>query len=337
MTLAQYMEMCLLHPEHGYYNQPTPIGARGGFITAPEISQMFGEMVGLALAACWQDQGSPPAFALLDLGPGRGTLMSDCLRATGRVEGFRSAARLHLFEASRSLRNVQMARLGAFDPVWPRSLMELPAMPLFAIANEFIDVLPVRQFRRIGRGWAECMVGLKKGALTMGFVSCDASVGINDRFGHCVEGDIVEIRPAAEQITSTLAGHIARHGGLLLIIDYGEEKLTGPTFQAVTDHQSADPMAAPGNADLTSHVDFGGLIGAAAPLAHAGPCPQGAYLECLGITERARSLAAELRERELAEHTAAFRRLVHPEEMGNLFKVLALYPPDAPVPPGFVT
>lgn len=335
MTLEQFMEICLLHPTHGYYNRPVPIGAAGSFITAPEISQMFGEVIGLALAASWQELGSPSAFVLLDLGPGRGTLMADCLRATAQVPGFNTSARLHLFEASRTLRAEQSACLRAHAPVWLKVLEELPALPLLAVANEFFDALPIRQFRRDPAGWSECVIGLRDEQLSMGFVPLKNGAADKGLFRHRTVGDIVEIRPSAKRIIATLAEHIAAQGGLLLVIDYGDTTLTGTTFQATTDHQTADPLAAPGTADLTAHVDFGSLIQAAEALAHAGPCPQGAYLERLGITARARALTAGLAGTALKEHAAAFQRLVHPDEMGHLFKVLALYPHTAPQPPGF--
>ncbi len=335
MTLEQYMELCLLHPTHGYYNRPAPIGRSGGFITAPEISQMFGEIIGLALAASWQDAESPAAFTLLDLGPGRGTLMADCLRATARVPGFNTSAHLHLHEASHTLRAEQSSRLAMHAPIWLATLDALPPRPLFAVANEFFDALPIRQFRRDPTGWSECMVGLRAEDLALGFVPLAGDPAIVHRFSHCAVGDIAECRPTAEQIIRTLAAHIATHGGLMLIIDYGDTMLSGSTFQAVSEHCTTDPLAAPGTADLTAHVDFDALIAAARPLAHAGPCPQGTYLERLGIAARATTLAERLTGKAREEHTAAFQRLVHPDAMGQLFKVLALHPPATPTPPGF--
>jgi len=334
ITLADYMGLCLLHPAHGYYATRDPLGAAGDFTTAPEISQMFGELIGLALAQSWLDQGAPNPCALTELGPGRGTLMSDILRATAKVPGFHDAAQIHLVEASATLRAVQAQTLGTASPVWHDTVADLPALPLFVVANEFFDALPIRQARRDGGAWRERCVGAADGALCFGLTSQTALPALRGRLEDTKDGDIVEFSPLSTATTAELGTRIAAQGGAALIIDYGDWRSLGDTFQALQDHAPADPLAAPGHADLTAHVDFEALALAAAPARHSRVTPQGIFLERLGITARAQTLAKSLSGDALAAHIAAHRRLTHPSEMGTLFKVMALYPEGAAPPPG---
>ncbi|MEZ5796083.1 MAG: SAM-dependent methyltransferase [Paracoccaceae bacterium] len=334
ISLADYMAECLLHPVHGYYTTRPPFGAAGDFITAPEISQMFGELLGLALAQYWLDLGAPAAFTLAEPGPGRGTLMADVLRATARVPGFHAAARVVLVEASPRLRAVQRQALAAHRVAWVEGLAELPQAPLMLIANEFFDALPIRQFTRSGGGWAETMVGLRDGRLALGRGPVAPLGGLADRLADTAEGEVVETCPAAAPAMAEIAGRIARHGGLALVVDYGDGPSRGDTFQALRGHAYADPLEAPGEADLTAHVDFAALARAARPCATA-LVPQGALLERLGIGARTRALAAGLQGAALQAHLAARHRLTAPEEMGTLFKALAVYPQGAPLPAGF--
>jgi SAM-dependent MidA family methyltransferase len=336
ISVADFMADCLLHPDHGYYTTRDPLGTGGDFTTAPEISQMFGELIGLALAQSWLDQGRPRPFTLAELGPGRGTLMADALRAAGSVPGFREAARIVLVEASPVLRARQAQALAGHDPQWIDSAAALPRQPLWLIANEFFDALPVRQFLRDGPGWRERLVGLRDGALAFGLGQVAAHPALTGRLEDTRDGDLVEIRPAAVPIIATLAGRIASHGGAALIVDYGDWCSLGDTLQAVRGHARADPLAGPGSADLTAHVDFAALCDAtrAAGCAHTRLTPQGIFLERLGISDRARALAAGLGGEALNDLVAAHRRLTHPEEMGNLFKVIGLYPSDTAPPPG---
>jgi SAM-dependent MidA family methyltransferase len=334
MPLADYMAACLLHPTQGYYATRDPLGAAGDFTTAPEISQMFGEMLGLCLAQAWLDQGAPAPFALAELGPGRGTLMADILRATARVPGFHDALGLHLVETSAPLRQAQAARLAGHAPHWHESIERLPDLPLFLVANEFFDALPVRQFLRAGSGWRERMVGLQEGALALGLSQPAPVAALSHRLEDTEEGQIVETCAPAEAIAQEIGARLARRGGLALITDYGGWRSIGDTFQALQDHAPADPFAAPGHADLTAHVDFEALARAAAPAQCSGLTAQGVFLERLGITRRAEALAANLSGAALESHVAAHRRLTHPDEMGSLFKALALFPDGAPPPPG---
>ncbi|GLS88070.1 ATP synthase subunit beta [Cypionkella aquatica] len=331
ITLAEYMADCLLHPQHGYYATRDPFGASGDFTTAPEISQMFGELLGLCLAQSWLDQGAPARFTLAELGPGRGTLMADVLRATQRVPGFHAAAEVLLVEASATLRARQRSTLGEHPVRWTD---QLPSgdTPLYFIANEFFDALPIRQFTRTPEGWSETLIGLANHQLCMG-KSAPAPIALLDhRLADTAPGDVIEICPAAPAIAQTIAAQIESHGGAALILDYGDWISRGDTFQALQAHRFTDPLADPGNADLTAHVDFAALASAAKSYAYT---TQAQFLTALGIEHRAAQLAAKLQGEALAQHNAATRRLTAPEEMGKLFKALALFPSYAAKPPGF--
>jgi SAM-dependent MidA family methyltransferase len=335
LTIADYMADCLLHPDHGYYTTRPPFGPEGDFITGPEISQMFGELLGLCLAQAWQDQGAPAAFALAELGPGRGTLMADVLRATRHVPGFHAAARVVLIEASPALRARQQATLTPHPVQWADRIDALPEVPLFLLANEFFDTLPIRQFQRHAEGWQERLVGERDGGLAFGLSCATRMAALEHRLADTVPGDIVETCAPAQAIVADIAQRIDRFGGAALLIDYGDWHSRGDTLQALRRHAFADPLADPGEADLTAHVDFEALAQAAAPCTATGPVPQGVLLERLGITARAQALARRMTGAALTAHIGAHRRLTHPEEMGKLFKALALHPRRAPPPPGF--
>jgi len=332
ITVADYMTECLLHPVHGYYTTREPFGAAGDFTTAPEISQMFGELVGLAVAQAWLDRGSPAPFVLAELGPGRGTLMADLLRASRGVPGFHSAARVTLVEASPRLRAVQAATLSGQAPAWVDRIEDLPQAPLFLIANEFLDALPIRQFQRNPEGWHERLVGLRDGALAFGLSAVLPQVPETPAFHHAAEGALVEDNLPARQAVAAVAHRIARHGGAAYWIDYGGWRSGGDTLQALRRHAPDDPLAHPGEADLTAHVDFEPLVALAPAFAYD---TQGAVLTRLGIDARADRLARGLGGARLESHRAAHRRLTHAEEMGSLFKVLAVTSAGAPPPPGF--
>lgn len=337
MRLDRYMAECLLHPAHGYYATRDPFGRAGDFITAPEISQMFGEMLGLCLAQVWLDQGRPAPFVLAEAGPGRGTLMADMLRAMRAVPGMAEAARIHLIEASATLRGVQRETLKGHAVTWLDRVEDLPEAPLFLVANEFFDALPIRQYERRGTAWAERIVGAEDGRLVPGLAAPLPVAALEPRLADTREGDVVELCPAAPGIVAAIAGRIARHGGGALIVDYGGWHSLGDTFQALKDHAPCDPFAEPGAADLTAHVDFEVLAQAAraAGAVASGLTAQGVLLERLGITARAQALARGLSGERLETHVAAHRRLTHPDEMGHLFKGLAIRPAHAPLPPGF--
>lgn len=336
ITMAEYMAECLLHPQYGYYATRDPFGQAGDFTTAPEISQMFGELIGLFLAQCWIDQGRPAPFVLAEIGPGRGTLMADALRAIASVPGMRSAARLHLVEASPTLRARQRETLGAAEVTWHDRIEDLPEGPLFLVANEFFDALPVRQFLRAGSGWRERQVGLIDGRLAPCLGPETGDGGPADRLEDTGPGEIVELCPALPAIAGDIARRIARHGGVGLAVDYGGWHSRGDTLQALRAHRPVGPFEAPGEADLTAHVDFEALARAflRAGAASTAMTAQGVFLERLGITPRARVLARGLADAALQSHLAAHRRLTDPGEMGQLFKAIACFRAGAAMPPG---
>ncbi|MDU8942994.1 class I SAM-dependent methyltransferase [Ovoidimarina sediminis] len=340
MPLSEYMAACLTHPEHGYYTGRDPLGARGDFTTAPEISQMFGELLGLSLAQAWIEAGAPAAVTLAEAGPGRGTLMADILRATRGVPGFHAAVTILLIEVSPTLRAVQAKALSDYDVTCAEGIEALPERPLYLVANEYFDALPIRQFRREKTGWSERMVGLgPQGELAFGW-SPAAPVGLLvPREADTEQGDIVEVNLQGEADAERIGRHIAAHGGAALIVDYGDDRSLGDTFQAVRAHGFADPLDAPGAADLTAHVDFGALARAAmsAGAAVSAITPQGVFLERLGITERARAIARGLGGPALDAHIAAHRRLTHPQEMGHLFKAMSIHSTTGAPPPGLET
>ncbi|WP_299152066.1 SAM-dependent methyltransferase [uncultured Tateyamaria sp.] len=336
ITIAEYMTTALLHPTHGYYTTRDPFGTQGDFTTAPEISQMFGELIGLCLAQSWLDQGAPSDFVLAELGPGRGTLMADILRATATVPGFLASAQVVLVEASPALRKTQAEMLKDHAPTWVNGVEDIPPGPLWLVANEFFDALPIRQFVREGNGWRERCVGLEDGHLTFGLSPLGPQTALEHRLEDTTDGDLVELCAPATALIRHIAPQIAERG-CALIVDYGDWCSQGDTLQAVRGHAPTDPLADPGNADLTAHVDFEALVRAAAPAAHTMVTPQGVFLERLGITQRAETLAQHLRDIALEHHIAAHRRLTHAGEMGNLFKVLGLFPSHAAPPPGLTT
>lgn len=335
MTIADYMTLCLSHPEHGYYIKADPLGAGGDFTTSPEISQMFGELLGLCLAQSWIDQGQPSPFVLAELGPGRGTLMADMLRACRQVPGFVDAAQVWLVETSPVLRQKQAGTLKDFGPCWANSITELPDLPLFLVANEFFDALPIRQFVRMETGWQERMIGLTDGELSFGLA---APMDINlpdDLADRTSPGDLVEFSIPSQSLMGDISACIKDQSGVAIIVDYGDWASPGDTFQAVRNHQKTTPFDAPGFSDLTAHVDFAALVRAVTGVRATGMTDQGVLLERLGITARARHLAMNLRGKALENHIAAHRRLTHIDEMGSLFKAIAFYPSDKPAPPGF--
>ena len=334
LTIAEYMADCLLHPTFGYYATRDPLGESGDFITAPEISQMFGELVGLCLAQAWMDRGAPDRIALVELGPGRGTLMEDMLRATRRIPGFHRALEVHLVEASPVLRRRQTETI-PMAVTHHDTLDTLPEAPLLLVANEFFDALPIRQFLRDGPAWRERVIGLQDGALAIGLSDRTNSEVLAGRLTDTSKGDVIETCPSAFPIAAEIGRRIAEHGGVALIIDYGDWHSLGDTLQAVKGHEAADLLDTPGSADLTAHVDFEVIAQACAPATTTRLTPQGIFLERLGVTQRAQALAQSLKGDALESHIAAHRRLTHPDEMGTLFKAIAIIEKDSPLPPGF--
>lgn len=337
--VAEFMALALGDPDHGYYMRRDPLGAAGDFVTAPEISAVFGELIGLWVVAVWEAMERPAPCALVELGPGRGTLMADAWRAIAAAAPACAAALgLHLVERSPVLRaRAEQALASVRDRcVWHRHIDDVPRAPLIVIANELFDALPIEQYVRVDGGWARRMVGIDDDAL--GFVLGPApGFEIPEAFGPVVEGDVVEICGEGEDLVRTIAGRLGCDGGAALIIDYGHARsAAGETLQAVRGHRFADVLAAPGEVDLSHHVDFAALARAARATGAStlGPIPQGLFLGRLGAGERAEALAAAQSVRADAV-LGAVRRLLHPGRMGLLFKVLAITDPRLPAPPGF--
>ncbi len=333
IPVAQWMARALGDPRHGYYVTRDPLGAGGDFTTAPEISQMFGELIGLWAADLWQRAGAP-RVRLVELGPGRGTLMADLWRATARVPGFHAAATLHLVETSPVLRAAQAARLPQAH--WHDALAQVPDdAPLLVIANEFFDALPVRQLLRTAAGWRERLVAHDGTRFVTGAGALPLDALVPAALADAPVGAVWESCPAGAAIAAEIGARLVAHGGAALIIDYGYSgPATGDTLQAVRAHDYADPFADPGHADLTAHVDFTALRDAAGVPAQ-GPVGQGDFLSALGIAMRAEALKARADTATRAQIDAATARLT--VTMSRLFKVLALTAPGWPSPAGFAT
>lgn len=329
LTMAAYMELALQHPEHGYYRVRKPVGRVGDFITAPEVSQMFGEMIGVWAAEAWRNLGKPPAFALLELGPGRGTMMADLLRATARVPGFAEAKRLYLLESDAALRDEQKTRLSGYTPTYIAALDDLPDLPLIVVANEFFDALPVRQFEQTFRGWAERCVGVENDKLARvlrPLTEAELPL-VPEPLRNHAPGTVAEVSPQAQHFARDLAARLKRKGGIALIIDYGYvAPPLAPTIQAVSRHAFADILAAPGEIDLTAHVDFAALAAAAhaADAVTTQVMGQGEFLKMLGIELRAETLKLRATPEQAADIDIALARLLSPDRMGQLFKVMEI-------------
>jgi NADH dehydrogenase [ubiquinone] 1 alpha subcomplex assembly factor 7 len=340
ISVADYMEACLADANAGYYRSRQPIGAEGDFITAPEISQIFGELIGVWAAAVWQSMGEPKSLIVAELGPGRGTLMADALRAWESVPGFFGSASIALIETSPVLRDAQRETLRAVAaPLdWHERIEDVAEGPLILIANEFLDALPIRQFVRRGDHWLErCVTVDQGGAFAFTEMETAASPSTSLK-GKVADGAICEDRPAVELLVSELASRAERAPLAALFIDYGhEESGLGDTLQAMRKHRYADPLASPGEADLTAHVDFAALRRAADThrLTAWGPLPQGEFLLKLGLGLRRDRLLEQAREGQKTLLASGAARLVDPQQMGTLFKAMALTSEGLLPPPPF--
>ncbi|HLO75327.1 MAG TPA: SAM-dependent methyltransferase [Magnetospirillum sp.] len=337
ITVADFMAEALGHPEHGYYTTREPFGTQGDFTTAPEISQMFGEMIGLWAAVTWQMLGSPERVVLAELGPGRGTLMADLLRAAATVPPFLKAAEIWLVETSPRLQARQRQTLAGNEVRWAERFEDLPDGPLIVVANELFDALPIRQFEKTGGIWRERMVGLAGDAFA--FVpGPEAEPELPAEVLAAADGAIAETCPQGRELAAAIGRRISRTPGAALIIDYGHALSgVGDTLQAVKRHRFHPVLEKPGRADITAHVDFEALAAAAIPARAWGPATQGAFLSALGIQARAGMLAQAGGPKVAADIAGQMRRLIDPQEMGTLFKVLALAHPALPAPIGFAS
>ncbi len=329
IPIAQFMGAANAH----YYATRDPLGAAGDFTTAPEISQMFGELIGLCLADL-RDRAGKPDARYVELGPGRGTLAADALRAMTRA-GF--APQVHFVETSPTLRATQRERVG--DARWHDAVATLPEdAPLLIVANEFFDALPIRQLVKAADGWRERLVACQDTLFLPIPGRADLTGVVPPHLRDAPPGSIVETSPDSVTIMRTLAARLARQGGALIVIDYGHGNgpSIGDTLQAVRAHDYANPFDTPGEQDLTAHVDFATLAAAAqaeGSVTH-GPIGQGRWLEALGIAARAAALARSAPER-TEEIGAAHQRLTAGDQMGKLFKVLGVTAPGWPAPAGF--
>lgn len=331
LTVAQYMSICLADPDAGYYATKEPFGRDGDFITAPEVSQMFGELIGAALLSAHEALGSPDSFQLVEIGPGRGTLMSDLLRMAALRPAFLKAARLNLVETSPRLRKIQGKTL-ARSPLTPEfrdTFNDVPDGPVLLVANEFFDALPIHQFVKTGEGWLERQVGLDgNDELAFGLGATrlpDADVPAS--CSNAAPGTILETQPMANAIAEEIGNRIARFGGAAILIDYGYLRTApGDTLQALYKHKYDDALAHPGEADLTAHVNFEAL-GAAASRGGASvlsTMTQAEFLLQSGLLQRAGALGAGKSHKEQEAIRDAVERLAAPDQMGDLFKVLAV-------------
>jgi NADH dehydrogenase [ubiquinone] 1 alpha subcomplex assembly factor 7 len=341
ITVAEYMASALSDPRHGYYRTASPIGTEGDFTTAPEISQMFGELIAAWLVECWMQMGRPLPVRLIELGPGRGTLMSDILRVAARLADWGASAEIHLVEINPALRRCQALALAAYRTVWHDSLATVPGGPALLIANEFFDALPIRQLVFHAGAWRERRIGWSED-LGFHFVVDALPTPLAALLPAAVKtaqaGEILEISPASVGLMTEIAERCRDDRGAALIVDYGRaETGCGESLQAVRRHRSADILVDPGTADLSALVDFARLAQAAreAGAAAFGPATQGDFLRALGIEARARRLEASASSDQRRDIEHAVERLTGKAAMGNLFKVLAVAAPEI-VPGGFV-
>ncbi len=342
VSVADFMTQCLCHPKFGYYMTRDPFGVDGDFTTAPEISQCFGELLGLWAAITWQQMGSPNQIHLVELGPGRGTLMSDALRAVKSVPGFLDAVDIHLVEISPTLKEKQQDALKEYDVNWHTGITDIPDGPALFIANEFFDALPIRQFEKGAKGWAERFIDIDPDGEGLRFVlqSDEAANALMPKAlkGKEDQAGLFEISVVTQSIATGLAERLVEQGGAILALDYGYAKPAfGETLQALKDHKYIDVLATPGEADLTAHVDFDTLANSFKDGGAKvwGPMGQGEFLERLGITQRMQTLLQHAAPDQQETIIAAHKRLCSPEEMGSLFKVICATHPTQPAPPAF--
>jgi NADH dehydrogenase [ubiquinone] 1 alpha subcomplex assembly factor 7 len=326
MPIDRYMGLCLGHPQHGYYMTRDPFGRAGDFTTAPEISQVFGELIGVWVAQVWQLMGEPRHFALVELGPGRGTLMADILRVLAKAEKCLKAASVQFVETSPVLRDAQASRVP--QATWHHTVASLPPLPTILIANEFFDALPIRQFeRKQGRIFERC-VGLAGDNFAVGLVPSPQLLPFK------ADG-VFEDGVFRNTVAAQLADHLKTLGGAALVIDYGHlRSALGDTLQALRNHAPCEITHHPGDADITSHVDFETLgrsfVRGGARL--AGVMTQGDFLNAMGLEARTQRLAQSLNGEAQAQFLAASNRLAAQGQMGEMFKCLAVTSPDLPPP-----
>ncbi|MBX2834621.1 MAG: SAM-dependent methyltransferase [Micavibrio sp.] len=332
ISVGEYMSLCLAHPEHGYYMKKDPFGASGDFITAPEISQMFGEMIGVWVADMWMQMGAPGDFILLECGPGRGTLMGDILRAVRGVNGFYDAAKIHLMEISPYLKNLQKNALSDYQVEWIGGVEDLPVdLPIIAIGNEFLDALPFTSIVQQKGQWKERVIELNESdAFDFGVREWCQDYDIPLKKMIESDGVIFEYSKEREAFIHALSQCIFASGGAGLMIDYGHEKSAiGDTFQALKNNSYIDVFEECGDADLTSHVDFEALKNALPEgVKRSKIVRQGDFLRALGIVHRAEALMQRADEKQRGDIQKSLNRLCASDQMGKLFKAFCFYKDD---------
>ncbi len=328
ISIAEFMQLALMHPQYGYYQKQQPFGETGDFITAPEISQMFGEMVGVWVASIWQQLGCPKDFCLLELGPGRGVLMDDVLRATKHLDGFHKCVSVVMVEQSAALQQKQKERLNPWNINihWLSTAEKLPRKPTIVIANEFFDALPIHQFIKTPQGIREKLVGLDNHSLEFVLSSANASFSYLAHWQEQIEmNQVIETSPASIHVMEQLAEHISQMGGAGLFIDYGYEMPAfGDTLQAVKNHKYHEVLKDIGEADITAHVNFTALAEAAkfTGCKQQQVISQKDFLKNMGIEVRAKELLKKANAKQKLSIESSLHRLIGDAEMGKLFKVL---------------
>jgi len=337
------MEVALGDPEFGYYMTKEPFGVAGDFITAPEISQIFGELIGLWCAALWLQLNNPSSIHLVELGPGRGTLMSDALRAAKSVSGFAQALQIHLVEMSPKLQEIQQKTLEncGHNIKWHRHIEDVPQGATIFIANEFFDALPIRQFIQTEAGWCERLVSVNSDRQFEFTISPPPTEkpGISAQLVNAPPGSLVEVCQPARAITKTLGKRIQTNGGAALIIDYGYLKpALGKTLQAVSDHKFADVLQNPGEQDLTAHVNFSNLAEVARQQGAEvfGPISQAQFLYGMGLKSRLARLTNATTPAQTRDIETAATRLTAADQMGDLFKVMVIATQNGAPPAPFI-
>ncbi|MCD6035867.1 MAG: class SAM-dependent methyltransferase [Rickettsiales bacterium] len=349
MNIAQFMAEALGHPQYGYYMAREPFGAEGDFTTAPEISQMFGELIGIWCAHHWQAIGAPRNTIVVELGPGRGTLMKDFLRGTKSVYGFHDAITIHLVESSPRLREIQAQTLKesyGVEVCWHEHVATLPSQTMLLVANEFFDALPVHQYVKTPQGWREKHISITRDGAALQFMlspnSSPFTLALDEQYTQAPDGAVFEYSPLSTTIMGEMASRIAKEGGMGLIIDYGYTRTRrtpewNETLQAVQKHQFHPILQDIGNADITAHVDFSALVQEAERQGvHCyGPVGQGHLFNHLGIEMRAKALLNHATPKQQEAIVSAVERLVTEQHMGILFKALAITHPLMDRPAGF--
>lgn len=325
LGVDEYFRLAMYHPKQGYYAHHIPIGQDADYITSPEISQIFGELIGLWCIDVWQKLGSPSEFALIELGPGRGTLMADLLRVSQLVPDFAKALSIHLVETSNLLKEIQRQKIHPYSrPAWHKDLITIPDLPCAFIANEFFDALPHKQFQTYQGQWFERLIMIKDHELTWTLAPTETALVIPPK-----EGSITETPQEGDRIVDQISAHLLRNTGACLIIDYGEKTSPwyGDTFQALNQHQKCSPLSSPGTSDLTFHVNFDHLEQKFHQKGiHVAPLvSQAHFLKSLGIEQRTAQLL------HVPQAALASYRLISAQHMGQLFKVLGVSSPNIPL------